>query len=244
MCTNVSRTLSSRRMAPSSSETGCEQRAAIRLPGAEWPNPRAPTRAFLSVDWSEVRGIARAPSRTMVAVRFASGLVLGVLAVACSGTPAPEITWSTASSSEPGDGTTESPPSRAPGGASTPSESDEDSDSADPQCTSETEPNDAAAGATPFTTCFAGTLATSKDKDFFSVVVPAGVASMLVEHDEPNGKVAYRVSRLSPPSVPTAFTDKSPTMKVEAGATYVFELSASRGSKDGARPYEVHVTFE
>lgn len=183
---------------------------------------------------------------------------LGVMLLsACSGASAPEIPAVTeTANTEPVPGeVTESIPSHAQDGSTSadpPSSSEGDPPAPPPAppppppCTDEVEPNDSVARATAFTACIAGVLATSRDRDFLSVVAPAGARTMTVEHEEGGGSVLYRVGRKKGTSVDfdETFTDEAPVIEVAAGATYVFRLTFAPGGSKTERPYELSVTFE
>jgi len=178
-----------------------------------------------------------------------------MLLSACSGASAPEIpgavTERANAEPEPAE-VTESIPSHAGDGSASapPASSSDDEPPAPPPppppCADEVEPNDSVARATAFTACIGGTLATSRDRDFLSVVAPAGARTMTVEHEEAGGNVLYRVGRQKGTSVDfdETFTGDAPIIPVEAGATYVFRLTFASGGSKAARPYELSVTFE
>ncbi len=191
----------------------------------------------------------------MLAARVLVFLLGVTFVAACSGSAAQDIpsAVSDTSSAEPEEeDMTSSIPSRAPSGSATsaPSASDEPPAPAPPPppppCTEEAEPNDSIARATAFTACISGTLATSRDKDFLSVVAPAGARTMIVEHEEAGGTVLYRVGRKAGSSVDydATFTGDAPAIAVEPGATYVFRLTFAPNGSKAERPYELAVTFE
>lgn len=116
-----------------------------------------------------------------------------------------------------------------------------------PICAAEAEPNDSSATANVFTSCFSGVLSTTRDRDFWVVVAPAGATSMHVAHVE-NAPIAYRVTESSPfgSFFPTSFTDEDPVIDVTAGLSYVFRLSATGPNDEevAVRGYQVTATFE
>ena len=173
----------------------------------------------------------------------------------CSGASAPEIpavvSESSAAEPSPGDAeeeVTESTPSHAPATSSSapPSDAGEPPPPPPPPCAVEVEPNDTTSHATPFTACFGGKLASSRDRDYFSVVAPPKARKMIIEHEEAGGKVLYRVGRGDGDSVDfdESFTGDAPVIPVKPGATYVFRLTFAPGGSKAARPYELAVAFE
>ena len=192
---------------------------------------------------------ARAPSVGLFVIAL-----LAPASSACSGASAPEIPAAVTerSSAEPPPGeaeedVTESTPSHAPPRESTAPPPDAgEPPPAPPPCAVEEEPNDSASRATPFMACIGGKLASSRDRDYLSVVAPPNAQKMTIEHEEAGGKVLYRVGRRDGDSVDfdESFTGEAPVMPVMPGATYVFRLTYAPGGSKAARPYELAVTFE
>lgn len=109
-----------------------------------------------------------------------------------------------------------------------------------PGCIAETEPNDGPEQTEWFTECFKGSVK-REDHDYASISAPVTAKKIAIKHTE-TGDVQYRIyiNGVSYDS----FEDNAPDfIPVFGGATYSFEMS-SAGGGNGARTYELTVTFE
>jgi hypothetical protein len=195
----------------------------------------------------------------------------GLLASACAGaTPVdvldPLPTGSELSKTEPapadatpaaeGSAAGVTPP-RKTAGPSSPSVNDGPNDKnappePDPEqaCAVEAEPNDTPENATPFTACISGVVTGGRDVDLLRIVAPADARKMMIEQDEPNGRVVYRVIKESDLLAlgldGVSFVQDPTELRVTPGAAYIFRVTSggfTNGDAKGDRPYELRVSF-
>jgi hypothetical protein len=115
-------------------------------------------------------------------------------------------------------------------------------------CIPEVEGNDSPGEATPFTACINGQVGANGDIDFLKVVAPPGAKKMTIEHNDPDGRVQYRVMKegdlMNLLLDTNVFFDNSPELPVTEGATYLFRVSSPMFNRDAReRGYEIRVTF-
>ena len=126
---------------------------------------------------------------------------------------------------------------------------------AEPECGKEQEPNNDVDKATEIDKCLSGELANWQDTDYLKITAPEGVTDMLIDHNEPKGKVNYTVTIPQNGGGGTggtnnfnmSFSDKAPKTKIKPGQTYLFQLkwdNNGQGSTSEARPWTIRVSFE
>lgn len=125
-----------------------------------------------------------------------------------------------------------------------------------PECGKELEPNNDADKATAIDKCMTGELTGWQDTDYLKITAPEGVTDMVIDHNEPKGKVNYTVTipqngggngAGGSNNFNMSFSDKAPKTKIKPGQTYLFSLkwdNGGQGNTSEARPWMLRVSFE
>ena len=124
-----------------------------------------------------------------------------------------------------------------------------------PECGKEKEPNNDVDKASEIDKCMSGELAGWQDTDYLKITAPEGVTDMLIDHNEPKGKITYTVTIPSSGGGDSggsnnfnmSFSDKAPKTKIKPGQTYLFQLkwdNNGQGKTEDVRPWNLRVSFE